>query len=1529
MPPVRIRSTSGIGRADDPRLQAPARIEGQLEHLYRNEAPDLEKLLDALQGLADSPALDPSRRRDVYELMRLTEAGEPGGLPYMPQPGIGTYLGDIAGTVFPVIDFPLSVVKSTVNQAFGPGNPLLFGEREDTGRPNEEFGFSGWWAGTSFGSDPVTSDQILRTFLTDTGVDTLDGANWSLGWFSWLPVIDEDTRMSVGSIARLATDVGLDPITYMSGGLLVPLQGARRVARGAAEEAVEGATRGAARRAAFEIVEEGGEEWTHESLLKAFSETGELPLATNFRISDARRGKEEVAKDLLDRSRVLMASRGGLEGFDEWVAETFRKNGLPGLIVASKKAPGYVVDGVEVSRRELLGEIGVRGGLGLGHLRLPGTEGWQTLTNVLRGWAQRGKLPGFEGLGRLLRQSALDDYVLKHFADDAIAEIQFRGLARYAANSARGAIAQAGDFAQIAADLSKTLAKPNGVLDDLTEDVLRPIFEQMTTSDSAIEKLADKTLKKGVREQLEVAVESGQVFKKVIQDIVDWGEARGLTTMADWARPQYVTDDLGRTGPARVSVVDDVLVEGGDMLAEFVQDETIDPLSRVFGPMILSGAQRLDAITDAFVVEQGQRFSLRQLIGRPGTGSDFGFLSRNVESMRQYFEAIGILEALEQGGQLRGLVSQQADEMFDTWTRRLQDLGDTKVRASIKAAWGIDQNLAEEGLEALAALNVSPSSAINDVIVSGETAGQFHYFMKERLEEAFVLLNEEGGDKALRQAGRNLYNVAVAHQQALRKLVDDTIRAGDSKGILQGIERQYGHAASKAAREMSKDKLERETRRIMFNTWFRPDLADNVVNRVDKGMAELFSTEVRATLAVAHQRIPQVFDQFYRELDDYLGDWADKAMKVYQVDADSMAASTVAAMQRLDAFYDYTDILTRFFGDFMEEAAGKADTYLMRGIRPTDAQIDNLKRGMKVRYNPTAGVFDFDFVPGFVGETPQKWGQLMADQWEFARGLKRATVGEAGSAFDKAFGMLARANRTWRAGALFSGNYLRRNWQGQYIINYLQGVRTGGIGGYREWAPVYEVSRRAIRDEIERGVRQGSSEIWEEIKDRGMRRQAKMIAKTGVLTPSTGVGRVLDRALETQERGFRSERVGRAVDAAGRATGFFETGYTALAEAVTSGGRIPRVAAREFRNVPEGLQASTRRQLETYSRGALMWSKMRRGGASLDEALAAVSRNHFDYWDLTQAGQKIDEITPFYVFRSRMTSLAVSTGFQTPGVPVNITKAYQSSSERDPWGAGRREVYTFGLGSTHGLGPNPWSMELDSADPFAEGFNQATLPAPGFAVGDPLRAWFWEPVSPLVEYSLLNPLGITVGRDDAWEDKFVPVASTGGIMPRFMAAVDGMPGVKAILEGFEVYKHEDGVAQINGRGIEFLTEMLPVAAHVENALMQSRLLQGYERPRDRAEAQVYDDELDREVWNSILTMLGFPVRLLSREQRQAAVDGEIWDVLDRVGVLKAYDELGIPTHTGLIESVLETRPAVSSAPVRLGTPTRGPVRIRS
>ena len=958
----------------------------------------------------------------------------------------------------------------------------------------------------------------------------------------------------------------------------------------------------------------------------------------------------------------------------------------------------------------------------------------------------------------------------------------------------------------------------------ISRDLMSRASDVANSLEERLGGLFDDLDEEALRELTEIG---GDQFQEALDSFVDFADGEGFT-MAQFAQDPTLLD-------------------------RFASLEDITPRTALLAGPVAFMLAEVDSIATKF--RPGSQ-TPRALIGHSTSGP--GLLNRRAGSLRQLANNVATLRAFDNVGRLADSVPEIGQAQLRELEGSLFQLSDVPVE--VAEAFGIGRGILNTGLVGL-----------RDVTGNAPgLADEFTEMARASIADSYNDL-ANGNLTNIRTRLTAMSSRGQAHLDALSRSINDLV-AGQGKAYIQGLDRRFGRANTRRAQAMGDAELAAEAERIIFNQWFNPTLgsAESPLTR-----ARLFPQHERAVLAVAGRRNLDSIMEPITRLQSWLSEWTAVAQETGAQFDRAFSPRIARQMRDVNDWYNDALLTHRIFGEAAQTALGGARARGLEGagVIPEEAATAIGQWAMDFHYR--AG-------PEFFGPDAGQWAEAMHENSRFLNSLQREGFTGSGPA-EFVLDKLAKFNRAFfRGQATFGPGFMLRNFKGQVRLNFLAGARVTGRGGYREWQPYYELARRALREETVGLTGQRTSDLWKEIPE-GDRDLVQQIAYGGILTSNSASGNLIDRAFDIQERSL-GRVTGAVSDSLAAGQNRIEQVVAAGVERATSGGRSAGLRGRDLLNNAEGLQASTRRELETYMRGALAWSVMAGDGQSIDAALNAISRNHFDYWDLTQAGQRIDEVMPFYVFRARITRLAAELALSSPGIPITSYRFFNSSDQRDPFGAGQRDNYTFGVGQdSRGI-----SWEFRPDDPLTEGFdtigNVAEFATSGFAASEFREFAFEEgiePLTPALRLPILSSFMAATGRDGTYEDSFRPVRLRDGLAPRLVEQIADTP-LSPLLEATGHLRVVDGEPFITSNGANYLTDSMPLLGRIEGALY-AQLLGDGERPEE--------EELTRRTLNTWFSFTGVPFVLIDEQQRSNVARGVGFDIGDYDRLVSRLGEL--------------------------------------
>jgi len=535
-----------------------------------------------------------------------------------------------------------------------------------------------------------------------------------------------------------------------------------------------------------------------------------------------------------------------------------------------------------------------------------------------------------------------------------------------------------------------------------------------------------------------------------------------------------------------------------------------------------------------------------------------------------------------------------------------------------------------------------------------------------------------------------------------------------------------------------------------------------------------------------------------------------------------------------------------------------------------------------------------------VDATGDRMAQAVVDNALMLSSLGRARGGE----LQKPLDWLAKMNRTFKSNATASPGFSVNNAKGAVLLNHVKAkIPMRGVGSYDEFGDIAAWAYAAMNDELSNSaLPKGGSPLWDldnlamlgdEYADAAARLKklgniqddVRALADSGVITATGSTGSALDQATEQSEvslgRGLAA--ISRGADRLGAAS---EQAVVPLTQGLTSG-RLPRYNRASFARA--NVESATRSTNEGYLRGAMWWSGVRREGLSREASLQRVADTHHNYWDQTQGGQLMDELMPFWLFRSRNTMLTLEMIASTPGMANQLQMLEDMNGLADPYGIGAQDrPYTVGGFGTLG------GMDLYGVvgDPRVDGLkgpkSLLDLVAGGMdadSQADFVLSEFIGNLSPLIRGASQQAFRVSTGFGESrFDDRGDLVQFEDGLIPRFVeglgwsdekiSAVTGMMGLDtpltdlfALTSNIEV---QDGRVFITENGENFLTDLLPLLGRVDSAFASS--LRGQARPNSTMTEEQLRAAAERKSFNAIMGFFGIPVIGISEDQRMRVAE---------------------------------------------------------
>jgi len=741
------------------------------------------------------------------------------------------------------------------------------------------------------------------------------------------------------------------------------------------------------------------------------------------------------------------------------------------------------------------------------------------------------------------------------------------------------------------------------------------------------------------------------------------------------------------------------------------------------------------------------------------------------------------------------------------------------------------------------------------------------------------------------------------------------VRNSGGQNAVKAAKRKRSNITPKQLNKIKKDgqrgAVEREVRRRIREGWYNPDLL-----RADETFP-MFDSNNRAFLAEA-QRIydDDIIIKELDEIESWFTGWTDVVPEQFRKFDESMSPEAAAMAKAIETHFHNANVKILMYGgeavdalngviskggaeswtrdDFRELARNVVNIRVSEGI-PDSFGARGWRGGVKESDAPLGQGKLLTEVKGTAIDgsdlTTDYWAGAMLETSEFLNGMKRANVkSELGQS---ALDFLSKTMRPFKSQATALPGFHVRNLRGAMMMNYFAGVRHTGIGGYREFGPLYDISRRAMRDEAVSFAPAGSSPIWNEIGKRKGRfvhaddtEKMKEIAYSGHLTTNQSGGDLLDQKFAYDEVQLKNSKFDKFLEKAnivGDRTGAIaEGGVSSLARKATTGLQSGDGVAAKLGDGVVGLADSTRESIETLMRGSLMWSSMKKDGFGLDAALERVSATHFDYWDMTNAGKIADAMMPFYLFRARMTQTSMNMMMSTPGMGAQMERVGGFNKDVDPFGP-QQGPYTVGAGKFKGL-----DFFGKVEDPRTAAFEDPVVLIDNLLQGDLGGAWrelISENFGPVIGFGYKTATGTFSFSGEPIVESHENIQYQDGFIPRLVEAfnmgdeyarvVTGLVGVDHPL--VNLLKVTGNVQTVGGNvymtdnGAKVISDWIPFLGAAETLALKSDMFRAELNPNSKLSEEEYELQVSRKVWNRIFSATGVPALLVDPSQRDAVI----------------------------------------------------------
>jgi hypothetical protein len=411
------------------------------------------------------------------------------------------------------------------------------------------------------------------------------------------------------------------------------------------------------------------------------------------------------------------------------------------------------------------------------------------------------------------------------------------------------------------------------------------------------------------------------------------------------------------------------------------------------------------------------------------------------------------------------------------------------------------------------------------------------------------------------------------------------------------------------------------------------------------------------------------------------------------------------------------------------------------------------------------------------------------------------------------FKFLHDASNVWRAMAVGVPGFSINNYLGGMMQMFREGV---SITSIRKWHELAPVAVNATLDEVQNLLPVGTSKLWDKIPSEVDRMAMKAVYGHGVADVSlmravgSNISGMVDMSAPIHDRVRQAyslardegRRIGAYADAF--SMGLHGVGqkydrfWATVADRMWTLGRRSTSHAKDV-----GGWELVIPSVEGHLRGATMLDRLLRGD-TVETAVRDTLRIHIDYSDLTHADRAMNELFPFFTWRSR--SLAHQTAYmlQNPTRYAAAWNAYNESEEARgvPWSPHWATSSTrFATDLKVGGG----SVGLTVPDPFAESFSRLGV------VTDPSKGTIDKIASlTLAEGSPLWRSFLEVGTGSTAEG--IEIQGRGGDLVR-------LPGPKQLNQVvgmiFGAQERDDGWFYADARVTHVLTENLPILSQMD------------------------------------------------------------------------------------------------------------------
>ena len=765
---------------------------------------------------------------------------------------------------------------------------------------------------------------------------------------------------------------------------------------------------------------------------------------------------------------------------------------------------------------------------------------------------------------------------------------------------------------------------------------------------------------------------------------------------------------------------------------------------------------------------------------------------------------------------------------------------------------------------------------------------------------------------------------------------------------------------------------------IIRNNWYNPawrTLYGPGRSQVEPGVIDwskwddpwnLFSREDQAVLAVAFERDAverslgtfkgsRVEEELGR-FEGWINEWTETAQANFAMYENADIPDVARKFsQNVEAWYQHATLRLRLFGadavdDIADPAAPrqslisqssperKAPTELGEAIGEAmgadnffgmsrEASEFMARQVSTLYYQRTGEILEFggEWVLRQDGETEARVAQAILDAAGSLNELGRAHLGPLQPVLD----FMSRMRRTQQGQMTAHPGFHLTNLKGALLNNHFKGkISPRGIGSYDEFGDAMLWALATMKDELaDNALPTGGSPLWDlakfaelgpeqaraaaRLKKLDIEDEVRLLASSGHITATGSSGSIFDQVTELSEASY-----GRFSRPAAR---LFDT-MSSVSEQVTAPvaplftqGRLPRRSPGRFSR--ENLRSATRQTTEGYVRGSLWWSAIRRDGLSVKAADRRVADTHMNYWDQTPGQQLMDELQPFWVFRSRMTMLLIDMISSTPGMLNQLIALEEYNGVIDPLGVGAPgNPYTIGafgqLGGIdlYGSVRDPRSDALQGPEALYQFITG------GFDVTSQeglLLDQFTSNLAPGLRFPIESMIGAAIGRDGAYEPSPKPVALEDGLIPRVaqvfgwgdekinyvleLLGVDNpiYPLTSALQMTSDVMVVEvegERVLFITSRGESMLTNMIPILGTADR-LATTQLRGEYIADKTPFTEEQLDQEANRRTLNAFSSWMGLSLVGSGDVQRIRQAEKIIREIEEEIGLAEDAEEM--------------------------------------